>query len=211
MIKLLGYFAYVIAVWWLLTHRIDRFWIPALPVVALLAGAGACWNSQRPWRVLLVVVLIAAMVSNFLTAGSVGCGYTAYFVRLESLRGDPLRVDPWHRYLNTHAAGGRVLMVGDAQVFDLEVPVLYNTCFDDCIFEQLVAGRGPAEVRAELADRGISHVYVHWGEIRRYRDTEYGFTDFVQPAVFERLVEQGVLEPLAEIDGHPGGYQVLGK
>ncbi len=36
---------FVVAVWWLFTHRIDRFWIPVLPVLALLAGAGACWSS----------------------------------------------------------------------------------------------------------------------------------------------------------------------
>ena len=38
---LLAYIGFVIAVWWLFTHRIDRFWIPALSVAALLAGAGA--------------------------------------------------------------------------------------------------------------------------------------------------------------------------
>ncbi|MCY2967502.1 MAG: hypothetical protein NT069_28370, partial [Planctomycetota bacterium] len=25
---------------WALTHRLDRFWVPMLPIVALLAGAG---------------------------------------------------------------------------------------------------------------------------------------------------------------------------
>ena len=48
--QLFAYAAFVIAVWWLLTHRIDRFWIPVLPVLALLAGAGACWSTDRWWR-----------------------------------------------------------------------------------------------------------------------------------------------------------------
>jgi hypothetical protein len=97
------------------------------------------------------------------------------------------------------------LTVGDAQVFDLEVPVLYNTCFDDCLFEQLVRGRSVAEVRAALATRGISYVYVDWDEIRRYRSPgNYGFTDFVQPSVFEALVRQGILEPLSEAGGPKG-------
>ena len=38
-------------------------------------------------------------------------------------------------------------MVGDAQAFDLEVPVLYNTCFDDCIFEQWMKGRNKQRCR----------------------------------------------------------------
>jgi len=52
-------------------------------------------------------------------------------------------------------------------------------------------------------------VFVHWGEIARYRAT-YGFTEFVQPEVFARLVQAGVLEPIAEIRDHAGrGFRVL--
>ena len=83
--------------------------------------------------------------------------------------------------------------------------MLYNTCFDDCIFEQLVKGKTPGEIRAELAARHIAYVYVNWSEIDRYRSPgNYGFTDFVQPAVFARLVQQGVLEPLPPIKDRAG-------
>ena len=87
--------------------------------------------------------------ANFLVA-SMGQG-NAWFVGLARLRHDPAWIDPWHEYFNTHLTAGRLLSVGDAAVFDLTVPVLYNTCFDDCIFEQLVRGKTAAEVRAELA------------------------------------------------------------
>jgi hypothetical protein len=133
-----------------------------------------------------------------------------YFLPLEVLRRDPERVDPWHLYFNARIRQGKLLVVGDAQVFDLEMPVLYNTCFDDCIFERLVAGRDGESVRRALAGLDIRYVFVHWGEIRRYRSRgNYGFTDFVQPQVFDRLVAEGVLEPLPAIPGHPGaGYRV---
>lgn len=209
-IGLAAYFMFVIAAWWLLTHRIDRFWIPALPLAALLAGLGTAWSQERLWRIALLVFLMVGSAANFLTAASVGGGYNPYFVSLARLRDDPERVDAWHRYFNRHAKQGRLLLVGDAQPFDLEMPVLYNTCFDDSIFEQLVKGRSPQEVRAAFIEQGITHVYVHWGEIARYRRT-YGFTEFVQPAVFERLVAHGVLAPLPQIPDHPGrGYRVLG-
>ena len=210
-VGLLACFGWVIATWWLLTHRIDRFWLPALPLVALLAGAGACWSRDLIWRRVLIGLLIFGTVANFLVVTSVAGGYNRYFVSLARLRDDPDRVDPWHRYFNIHARGGRVLMVGDAEVFDLEVPVLYSTCFDDSAFERFVKGRTPEEIRAAMAREGISHVYVHWGEIHRYRSPgNYGFTDFVEPAVFDRLVRQRVLEPLPEIQGHPGrGYRVV--
>jgi hypothetical protein len=208
-VGLAAYFGFLIAAWWLVTHRIDRFWIPAMPLAALLAGVGATWCEEKLWRRAMAVVLTFGLVANFLAAGSVGGGYNRYFVSLKRLRDDPERVDAWHRYLNRHDDGGRVLLVGDAQPFDLAVPVLYNTCFDDSIFEQLVKGRSAEEVRAALTERGITRIYVDWGEIRRYRRT-YGFTEFVQPAVFDRLVAQGVLTPLPEIPEDPGrGYRVV--
>jgi hypothetical protein len=203
-IGLWAYFGYMVVAWWLWTHRIDRFWIPALPLLALMGGAGACWSRQRWWRRVLTGMLVAGLVVDSLAA-DLAVGYRRYFVSLDRLRRDADRVDPWHRYLNTHVGRGRVLTVGDAQVFDLEVPVLYNTCFDDCLFEQLVRGRSAAEIRAALAARGISYVYVDWGEIQRYRSPgNYGFTDFVQPLVFEELVRQGVLEPLPGVVGPVG-------
>ncbi len=208
MLLLLAYFAFVIAAWWLLTHRIDRFWVPITAVPALLAGAGACWCRERWWRVALTAFLVTGLGTNFLLAGW-GWGNNGYFVGLNRLRHDARRVDPWHEYLNTHAGDGRVLLVGDAQVFDIEVPLLYNTCFDTCLFEELARDRTPEQVRAALAEQGITHVYVHWGEIARYRRTGYGFTNFVQPDVFEEMVAAGVLEPLPGIGDHPArAYRV---
>jgi hypothetical protein len=204
---LLAYFWFVVALWWLLTHRIDRFWIPMLPIAALLAGIGACWTSERWWRWVLATMLAVGLGANFLVAGM---GWNnAWFVRLAKLRNDPAWIDPWHAYFNGQVTDGRLLCVGDAAPFDFTVPVLYNTCFDDCIFEELVKNRTAAEVRAGFADRQISYVFVDWGEIARYRNT-YGFTDFVQPRVFDRLVAEGILEPLPPIKDHAGrGYRVV--
>ncbi len=210
---LAGYFAYVVAVWWLLTHRIDRFWVPAIPLLALLAGIGAVWTSEGVWRRVLVGMLICGCVANFVVVASPVVGDNRYFVGLERLRSDPQRVDAWQRYYNEHGVKGRLLLVGEAQVFDLEPPLAYNTCFDSCIFEELVKGRSPEQIRKALAAAGITDVYVNWGEIARYRSPgNYGFTDFVQPEVFQRLVDQGVLEPLPEIEGSSGrGYRVVPK
>lgn len=210
LLALLAYSAYVIVVWWLFTHRIDRFWIPILPLVALMAGVGAGWTTHRAWRITLVSWLVVALAVNFLMAGSGGPGRSnRYFVSLDRLRDDPLRVDAWHRHFNTYALDGRLLLVGDAEVFDLKMPVLYSTCFDDSLFEQLVKGQTPEAIQAGLTSRGITHLFVNWGEIARYRNSGYGFTEFVQPAIFDRLVEQGILRSLPAIDGHSGrAYEV---
>jgi hypothetical protein len=192
------YLAAVIGIWWLATHRIDRFWIPALPVAALLAGAGACWSAERLWRWGFLALLVLGTAYGFLAAASVGGGYNRYFISLDRARRDPDRVPPWHLYLNRHVTHGTVLLVGDAEPFDLEIPCLYNTCFDDSVFEQLVSRapgkpRSPEEIRAAFAQRGITYILVHWAEIRRYRKT-YGFTPFVRSRVFDQLVDEGLLE-----------------
>jgi len=164
----------------------------------------------------LLGLLVFAALANFLVASSGPGGYNRYFRSLAGLRVAEERVKASHRYLNRYARDGRVLMVGDAEVVDLEMPVYYSTCFDDCLLEQLVKGHTPDEIRAGLASRGITHVVVDWGEIARYRSPgNYGFTDFVQPAVLEGLVKQGILEPISELGIDPGtrmwfGFRVVG-
>ena len=211
-VRLWVLFGYVIAAWWLSTHRIDRFWIPALPLLCLAAGLGVCWSPHKSWRWGLAGLLTVVLLGNFLVASSSGPGcYNRYFVGLGRLRDDPLRVTPWHRYFNREVSHGRVLLVGDAEPFDLEMPVLYSTCFDDSPLELLAKGRTAAEVRSGLQARGITHVYVDWGEIARYRHSGYGFSTYFRPEVFRRLVDEGVLRPLPEIEGDPGqGYEVIG-
>ena len=217
-VSLFAFFAYVVAAWWLCTHRIDRFWVPALPVVALLAGFGAAWSSSLAWRRVLVATLVCGLAGNLLFVVSGGsAGYNAYFARLEQLRYDDGRADYWHIYLNQKVPKGYgVLTVGDAQVFDLEMPVLYNTVFDDSVFEEICKDHGkqrsPAEIRAELNRRRISHVYVHWSDIHRYRlPGNYGFPLFVKHRFFEDLVDAGVFEPpLQQMMTYGEVYRVKG-
>ena len=199
---LAAYLCFVFVAWWLLTHRIDRFWIPVLPVAALMAGIGATWTGARGWRVPLVGLLLLTLASNFVTISSGALGDARYLADLDSLRFDGRRVDPWHLYLNVHAHDvSGVLLVGDAQPFDLEVPSQYNTVFDPNLFEQLVRGKNAEQVRAALADRDISHVYVNWREFARYLSPgNYGFSRFVRPDVFRQLVDAGVLAPVPSDD-----------
>ncbi len=46
-----AYAAWLFFAWWCFTHRLDRFWVPMLPVIALAAGAGAVWSSERIWKI----------------------------------------------------------------------------------------------------------------------------------------------------------------
>jgi hypothetical protein len=103
----------------------------------------------------------------------------------------------------------KVLMVGDAEVFDATFPLVYNTVFDDNIFEEWTVDSSdittplrerrmlpPEEIRHVLKSQRITHVFVHWGEILRYRlPDSYDYTAYVQPNRFSELVSAGVLAP----------------
>ena len=214
------YFAFIVVAWWGLALRsADRYWIHGLPLVALLGGIGACWCRERVWRRAILGILVFGTVVNLAVVTSGGGGYNRYFASLSELRVAPDRVDAWHLYFNRHATFGRVLLVGEAQVFDIEAPILYNTWLDDSLFERLVIDpasgklRQPEEIRSAFQTADVSYVYVHWGEIARYRATGYNDFALIGPELFERLVQQGILAPIPptpELENHPGrGYRVL--
>jgi 4-amino-4-deoxy-L-arabinose transferase-like glycosyltransferase len=184
-------------------------WEAPGPIILVLAAAAGILLWRMPDRWWPVPLLAIGLGWNFLAASAICGGDASCFVSLKRIRSDPERIDPWHRYFNVHVKSGAVLLVGDADVFDLGVPIYYSTCFDDSLFEQLVAGHSADQVRAELARRKIAYVYVRWGEIDRYRRSGYGFTRFVQPQVLDRLVGDGILAPLPPLEGSSGtAYRV---
>jgi len=215
-IALVVLLSYCVAVWWLFTHRIDRFWIPYFPLAALLCGIGATARSDPWWRRAVLGVLLLGLTCNFLMLFSPRLGDNRYFAAMTSLREDgppsdqpPVRVNPIHRYLNTHQeATEAVLLVGDAEPFDLWGTTIYNTVFDHSIFEQMMQGRTPEQQRRRLIDRRIRYVYVKWSDIKRYRSPgNYGFTDYVTEDLLANMVAAGLLRPL-----HPpgaAGYEQL--
>jgi hypothetical protein len=198
--------------WWLLTHRIDRFLLPLLPVVCLLVGIGATWSSNRIWRNCVMGFLIWCMVANLLLVTSYEIGDNRFLVALSELKTVTHR---GHAYLNEHVQAGNVAMlVGDAQVFNVAVPVLYNTCFDDCYFEQMLRDRTTDDRREELRRQRISHVLVDWIELRRYRSPgNYGYSDYVTPELLQtEFVATGLLRPVpTELVPENGQiYEVVG-
>ena len=198
---------WMLASWWLLTHRIDRFWIPIIPVVAVLAGA--VWNlfTSRLWYRFVLAVVVAGTFFNLQVWRTAVPGFQAGLMDLADARELTVRGDiqQLNRDLTTT---DRILMVGEAEVFDLQVPVDYNTVFDESLFELWTADntddrlwsaerrmQAPDIVQKELKNRGITHIYVNWLEILRYRRPgSYGYTNYVTPARFQQLLSAGVLD-----------------
>jgi hypothetical protein len=216
--------AYSFLTWWLFTHRIDRFLLPILPLAALLAGEGATWCSHARGPRIVFVLLLVCLVFQFLFGTSRVPVDNRFLVAMEDLYRDvPHKADLWfsrihpavHGINRLVGPGFRALAVGEAQVFDYEVQVLYNTCFDDCRFEQLMRGRTAEQRYAALCENRISHIFFSWSELDRYRTPgNYGYSNYVTRELVHRelLEEQKLLRripvPFTEESGEI--FEVVG-
>jgi hypothetical protein len=198
------YVLWLFVSWWVFTHRLDRFWLPLIPVASLLAAVGLdqLWHSKAKWLSLTVVVM--AITFNLGLIVSPRAGLNLYLADIETLAESSIVQPPGVRALNeTLKPGEKLLSVGEANVFDARFPLDYNTVFDVSLLEQwCTSSEGDwltePEIRANLELAGITHVLVNWSEILRYRLT-YRYTDFVIPESLDRLIDMGILstpEPL---------------
>ena len=211
MLVLAAYIAFYLALWWLLTHRLERFWVPILPLITVLAGIGAMFFTQpnaspqhetrhRTWPVVIVILLLFNTAYTFFpNAVSAPGKYSRFGFGVEAARVDPNRVMPLVLYFNANPPQGKLLLIGDAEVFDYAIPVLYNTCFDDTLFDELFFDldgkqgsdqtrnllskvnpetthdvvlpplRSVDDMRQRLREQGISHIVVNWAELARFR------------------------------------------
>lgn len=203
------YVGFLFFSWWVLTHRIDRFWVPMIPVVSVLAGIGATWSSKRIWKTGLAIAVVSAFLFNLTIATSALSGNNIYLTELNYAKKLAVSITgPEIMQLNQMKLGPeqRVLSVGDAELFYAEFPVVYNTVFDDETIQEWTAVPAPdvtadllslkpvPEIREKFKQEQIAYVYVNWSEILRYRLT-YGFTSYVTPQRLEQLVHKGVLSP----------------
>lgn len=192
---------FVLAAWWLATHRVERFLLPAAPLAFVLAGIGAAELYRAvPSRVATAILsLLVAMNALYVASPAIGDARVA--VDLRYLRSDDESASsvsrlPEHvRWVNQHLEPQhRLLVIGDAAVFDYEIPLAYSTTFDRSPLVEIIE-RPATEWRRALREAGFSHLLVHWEEIERLRST-YGFDDRITPALFESLERAGAIERL---------------
>lgn len=231
----LAYAAVLLAGWYLLTHRIDRFWVPMNSVMAVLAGCGLAtaigtdrWlavsprvSSTRQKKMVapisdsspatslvrwLIIVLVAGSVFyqfGFITTPL--CGYNAYLstyiLAEEQTKTQSVKIVDWL----TLPSGSKVLFVGEAELFNADFPYAYNTVFDENLLEEWTSTetapgvwelKSADEIRKKFHSEQITHLFINWNEILRYRTT-YGYTDFVTPNRIAQLQNLGVISPIS--------------
>ena len=179
----------LILVWYVATHRIDRFWVPLLPAGCVLAGAGLAWatrRAERPVRVAAWAVAGAGVLFNFAIVAAGVAGTVPFDA-------DPRAAGPWveERSAPLIAAlnerfgpGDAVVLIGEAQVFGAEFTPIYATVWNE----------PPLVDPTEPLPPQVAAVAVNWAEIARYRDS-YGFDPRITPGFLDERVKRGELAP----------------
>lgn len=242
-----GYALWILMVWYGLTHRIDRFWVPVIPVLSVLSGIGlvtawGCHGSASrapsgpqtrhtlPTHASPAGRRRARLTEPWHPVMAIPAGLLFGFTLLYNFAFNTTGLGGYNQYLIDYAAARRltlpeggtktpsiavidrldlpddalVLFVGEAQVFDAAFPHRYHTVFNQSLLEQIAARkRGPGEwelldadrIRRNLKDQGVTHLFVNWNEVLRYRLT-YGYSDFISPQRLRELEKRGVLTPI---------------
>ena len=188
--------------WWVLTHRIERFLVPVLPLVLVLAGFGwralaAAWGPKLLTAVAVFGITVDALIIASPVMGDSRIAVDLSYLRSAASSERHAGLVPEHvQWVNaTLGDGDRILLIGDAAVFDYDVPLDYATTFDRSPLRDIIQAAPPERWRQRLRDRGYTHLLVHWGEIQRLRTT-YGFDTSIDHTLLANMQQAGAIEPL---------------
>jgi 4-amino-4-deoxy-L-arabinose transferase-like glycosyltransferase len=204
----LGFFLWCFSIWFLVTHRVDRFMMPALPALCLLGGIGA--NRAGSGSVVMrFAAAVTLAISAVLTAATehvrlgslpVAFGLMSEEKWLQTISERSTYSTQAADYINGLPEDSRVLLVGDAQIYYLQRPVVYSVVFNDGAIGTLLAGE-PESARARIREAGITHVFVNWWETQRLRETyAYTYEGKRRPGY---LPDTGLADIFAIVEGLP--------
>lgn len=203
-LALWGLVLYLFIAYWGLTHRLDRFWLPLEPFLAILAGAGMTWKSGWIQRSLVTAIFALTVVYNLAYCSTALCGLPSYTIDLQQQRAwNATNLWPAVGLANDRElvrADETVLFLGFAGIYDSLSPARYNTVFDENLLlqwsqDEHLNRKPPAAIRQSLKEERIDVLVVDWNWIDRYRAPgNYGFPELIQPSLFDFLVESGVLQ-----------------
>ena len=205
--------------WMLATHMAVRFLVPVLVPMAIVASGFTDWLGQAPPRRLepqrsrpfalalfrrigAVSILLLVVATNLVGAWRLYCkepfafsGETGAPVSLNGFRPDELDRISGSGGISSHlTAGSLVLMVGDVRPFGFPAETLYATVWDPDPLVQIVRQtREPREIIRRLQAMNVTHVWVHWAEIRRVRKT-YGWWKEITKGLIDSLIAAGAKE-----------------
>jgi hypothetical protein len=200
----LGILVLQVGVWALTTHMPTRFLIPAAVPMAILAGgllskAAPRDSAAAPGgkKLLLPALALAIIVPNFIQAAqdywlegrALEMAAPAFHGQTTEAIANLGIKSPLYQSLR---AGDRLLMVGDVRPFGFPAGTLYASVWEmDPLVRLARQGLDARQILTHLRrDYGVTHLWIHWGEIHRVRQT-YGWWSEVTPGLVDRLVAAG--------------------
>lgn len=210
--------------WFFMTHRLTRFLLPAIPLVAIVVGSfvakGLSFSSRIVKLSVFATILICLLYSG-LTIDLYGQGRMA---PLRALERDPLRFTKESVYFNerpelfepesesliSNSSQKKLLLIGEAKAFMYRVPVLYSTCWNDSplipLLDNVVKRNDEGEIvditNASMAldnlrQAGIEFILVDFAELARFRSPgNYGFNNSeINENLFRLLVNSKIIVP----------------
>jgi len=195
----LGYFI----LWFLLTHQIERFFVPALPVLCAVSAWGLVQAARTRARIPVLCVAAAVGFFAFYTVSlkNIASGMRYPEGLLAGMRG-PM----WRARASVLAMpeGTKVLAVGEARSYYWGPRLATFTVFDESPLDALIRdGCSRREIAARLREAGYTHILVNWLEVTRldrtYRFTRNGalhpgYSPYLSPEWFIGMVREGALE-----------------
>ncbi|HOX39706.1 MAG TPA: hypothetical protein PL033_17120 [Candidatus Brocadiia bacterium] len=204
----LAWFAVCFALWFLATHRIDRFLSWALPSLALCSGVGyALWEGGwgRVAKPALVGILLAfGAFENARSLAQTG-GFEAaagFDASEETLRRLGILE---HRqamdYLNEAGGGAKTMFIGEARTFHARFPVVAPTVFNRHPIDEIlgIAREDPKRAMAALRESGVEYVLINWAELSRLQAT-YAVRDAEgKPRCLFENLDAATLDPFPQL------------
>jgi len=205
--------------WLMATHLFARFGVPLIVPLVVLAAVG--WSSVRHARMatlhraVMIVVVTGGAAVNLVHVGRLYYDHTrdadgrrrGWF----GLTGALAESDPINR--STPTRGATVWMVGEARAFYVTRPCVYHVVFSR---DPLATFARTRPTGLELLDwfrqRGVTHVYVGWSEIDRFRRPgNYGWDDAIDETLFASMRSAGAILAHAERNARTGRpiYEIL--
>jgi hypothetical protein len=195
--------------WFALTHRIERFAVPAFAVLAAVSGAGLAAVPEGSVRRLATAFAALLIFVNTCLIGLCYGQIVDLSVPLTGkydafLTANVASYPALTKVNQIIAPSSKVLLVAEAETFYLDVDYASATVFDRKQFDEIVdkAAGDPAAVGKALKDAGFSFIFVNWFTFNRQQDTytfQYGgksvpgYSAVVSPALFDSLEKAGTI------------------
>jgi|GEM_PF-612179 len=177
---LLVWWVYVVAAWFLFTHRLERFLFPAMALAAVLSGIGWARLGRYARGAGLALVIAFLPLALHVSAWGMFFDRNPHGLSVAWGRAGPqarlVQVPSWRagQVLEAEAPQGRILAVGEAAGFWLPPNAHTAVVFGPHPLLQAVEhARDADDLAAALARQGYTHLYIDWMEAARLRATYY--------------------------------------